>query len=179
MFAKSRWRQKAKNKIGNQYVKMEKSFDSLFAFESRYWNTFIVFFLLLSERIKSIQRQFDIFFSFLSFFSFLRWHLTWCCSHYGTSLVNNGSKSTASDVCCYQLRMLLPSIVHCVLHFITDFIQPQMLGDIFENAILHCHIDSNGHIYAGISQIFTTSKYNMQHIFRLFHFALWCSCQAI
>lgn len=69
MFAKSRWRQKAKNKIGNQYVKMEKSFDSLFAFESRYWNTFIVFFFAPFRKNK-IDSTTVWYIFFLSFFFF-------------------------------------------------------------------------------------------------------------
>lgn len=80
------------------------------------------------------------------------------CNTNARRSVNNGTKSTASNVCRYQLRMLLPSIVHCIRRFTTDFIQSQMFGNIPENAILHSHIHSNGHIHAWIFKISTTSK---------------------
>lgn len=75
------------------------------------------------------------------------------------SLVNITTESTASNVRCCQLRMLFPSIVHCIWHFTTNSLQSQMFRDIFENAILHRHINCNGHICTGFHEVFTTSKY--------------------
>lgn len=127
----------------NQYVKIERLFDSLFAFDSHFESTF------LWTKIMMIWKK---------YYSFSFPSIPDDVSLDGTSLVNNGSKSTAPNVRRYQLRMLLPSILHCVRHFTTDFIQSQMLSDILENAILYSDIDGNGNIHAGIFEIFAASK---------------------
>lgn len=89
---------------------------------------------------------------------------------YGT-LDNDDTNGSASDVRDCELWLLLSTIVHRIWRTPAHFIQPQVFGDVFENAILFGNIHIDGHIRFGFSEAFATSKYTT--IFQPLH--IFCS----
>lgn len=82
---------------------------------------------------------------------------TWIRNVSGT-LDNDDTNGTASDVCCCELRLLLPTIMHCIRHFTSYSIQSQVFGNISENAVLFSNIYIDGDLRTRFFEAFATRK---------------------
>lgn len=91
-----------------------------------------------------------------SIFHYLHFHafrlLEFVCA------VDTGARHNSASVHNCELRMLFPAVVHCIWHLAAGPLQPQMLGDVSENAVLHINIDGDGNFYAGIFETFARGK---------------------